>query len=154
MLPVQPAGLSLIALAVVLFVVEVKVPSHGILSIGAVVAMTVGSIMLIDSPLPFMRVSLGVIIPAVICTAAFFLVAIGLGVRAQRRPVRTGVAGLVGETGVARSAVHHSGTVFVHGEYWNARSALPIEAGAPVTVVAVRGLTLEVRPLTNPEVPT
>ena len=85
MLPVNYSGVALIVLAVVLFVLEVKVPSHGALTVGGVVAMTIGSIMLIDSPLPFMKVSLSVIIPSVIFTALFFLFAVGVGLRAQKR---------------------------------------------------------------------
>jgi len=153
MLPVRMSGLALMALAIVLFVLEVKVPSHGVLSIGAIVSMTIGSIMLIDSPLPFMRVSLGIIIPSVLCTAAFFLVAVGLGVRAQRRPVQTGTAGLVGAPGVVRTPVHRSGSVFVHGEIWNAFSTHPLDAGTEITVVSVHGMKLNVAPRQiNPEV--
>jgi membrane-bound serine protease (ClpP class) len=147
MLPVNWTGVALIALAIVLFVLEVKVPSHGALTIGGVVAMFIGSIMLIDSPLPFMRVSLGVIIPSVLFTALFFLFAVGMGVRAQQRKVTTGNEGMVGEEGVARGAVHESGPVFVRGELWNARSAEPIAAGTRVVVERVDGMTVTVRPL-------
>jgi len=144
MLPVNFVGLALIILAMILFIVEVKVPSHGILTIGGVVAMTMGSIMLIDSPVPFMRISLSVIIPSVIFTAAFFLVAVGFGIRAQRRKVTTGTSGLVGEAGMARSDVSDEGRVFVHGEHWNAYSDAPIEQGAQVRVVHVDGMRLKV----------
>lgn len=152
MLPVNLTGLALIALAIVMFVLEVKVPSHGALTVGGVIAMTVGSIMLIDSPIPFMKVSLGVIIPSVIFTALFFLFAVGLGIRAQRRKVSTGRAGIMGETGVAKSDVHASGSVFVHGEFWNAYSDEPIAAGAEVEVVAVDGMKLRVRAAGRKEV--
>jgi len=145
MLPINWTGLALIAIAIVLFVLEVKIASHGALTIGGVVAMLVGSIMLIDSPLPFMRVSLSVIIPAVAFTALFFLFAVGMGVRAQRRRVTTGNEGLVGEAGVAKTAVHEEGSVFVHGEFWNARSDDPIAAGTPVVVVGVDGMRVSVR---------
>jgi membrane-bound serine protease (ClpP class) len=145
MLPINWTGLALIAIAIVLFVLEVKIASHGVLTIGGVVAMLIGSIMLVDSPLPFMRVSLSVIIPAVAFTALFFLFAVGMGVRAQRRKVTTGNEGLVGETGVAKTAVHEEGSVFVHGEFWNARSDEPIAAGTPVVVVGVDGMRVSVR---------
>ena len=145
MLPVNYTGIALIALAVLLFILEVKVPSHGALTVGGIVAMTVGSIMLIDSPLPFMKVSLSVIIPSVVFTAAFFLFAVGLGLRAQKRRVSTGSAGLLGETGEARTDVHAKGSVFVHGEYWKATSEQPIETGTPVEIVRVDGMTLKVR---------
>lgn len=153
MLPVNYAGVALIIIAVILFLLEVKVPSHGALTVGGVIAMLIGSIMLIDSPLPFMKVSLSVIIPSVIVTALFFLFAVGLGLRAQRRRVSTGTQGLTGETGVARSDVHESGSVFIHGEYWNAWSREPIRAGETVEVVAVDGMKIEVRPKGRKEVP-
>jgi membrane-bound serine protease (ClpP class) len=92
-----------------------------------------------------MRVSLAVIIPAVIFTALFFLFVVGMGIRAQRRVVTTGSEGLVGKAGVARTAVHEDGSVFVRGELWNARSDEPIAAGAPVVVVDVDGMRVRVR---------
>ncbi len=144
MLPVSWTGLALIALAIVLFVLEVKVASHGLLTIGGVVAMIIGSIMLIDSPLPFMRVSLAVIIPSVLATALFFLFAVGMGIRAQRRPVTTGSEGLVGEVGVARTPVSQDGTVFVRGELWSARSDESVNAGDAVVVLAVEGMRVKV----------
>jgi membrane-bound serine protease (ClpP class) len=145
MLPLSWTGVALIAAAIARFILEIKVPSHGALTIGGIVAMIIGSIMLIDSPVPFMRVSLAVIIPSVLFTAAFFLFAVGLGIRAQRRRVTTGNEGLVGETGTARSEVHAQGSVFVHGEFWNAHSDEPIPAGSPVEVVAVDGMKVKVR---------
>ncbi len=145
MLPISWTGLSLIILAIVLFVLEVKITSHGALTIGGIVAMLVGSIMLIDSPLPFMRVSLAVIIPSVLFTALFFIFAVGMGLRAQRRKVTTGAEGLVGEEGVAKSDVGGTGRVFVHGEHWNARSDTPIQAGKRVIVERVDGMTVTVR---------
>jgi membrane-bound serine protease (ClpP class) len=108
--------------------------------------------MLIDSPLPFMKVSLKVIVPAVIFTAAFFAFAVGLGLRAQKRKVSTGNAGLAGEVGVAKSVVHEKGSVFVHGEFWNAYSDEPIAEGADVEVVSVEGMTLKVRAAGRKEV--
>lgn len=145
MLPVSWTGLALIVLALVLFVLEVKVASHGLLTIGGVVAMIIGSIMLIDSPLPFMRVSLAVIVPSVLVTASFFLFAVGMGVRAQRRRVTTGSEGLVGEVGVARTEVANDGTVFVRGELWNARSDEQVSPGDAVEVLAVEGMRVKVR---------
>jgi membrane-bound serine protease (ClpP class) len=145
MLPVSWTGVALIALALALFILEIKVASHGVLTIGGVVAMVIGSIMLIDSPLPFMRVSLAVIIPSVLFTALFFLFAVGLGIRAQRSKVTTGHEGLVGETAVAKSDIDRAGTVFVRGELWNAESDEAIAVGESVEVVAVDGLRLKVR---------
>jgi membrane-bound serine protease (ClpP class) len=152
LLPVNLAGLALILLAVVMFLLEIKVPSGGLLTVGGIASMLIGSVMLIDSPLPFMRVSLSVIVPAVICTAAFFLFAVAMGIRAQKRRVTTGEAGIVGETGVARTDVGESGSVFVHGEHWNAVSDEPIPANARIEVVEIRGMTLKVRRSTHKEV--
>jgi membrane-bound serine protease (ClpP class) len=146
MLPVNWAGAGLIALAIVLFVLEIKVTSHGLLTVGGVVAMIFGSLMLIDSPFPFMRVSLAVVIPSVVFTAFFFLFAVGMGVRAQRRRVTTGHEGLVGLEGVARGAVgSEGGSVLVRGEFWNAVSDDEIADGARIEVVRVDGLRLHVR---------
>lgn len=150
LLPVNFAGLALILLAIVMFVLEIKVPSGGLLTVGGVVAMIIGSIMFIDSPLPFMRVSLSVIIPAVMFTALFFLFAVGMGLRAQSRKVATGIQGLEGEVGTAKSDVGERGSVFVHGEYWNARSDEPIPVGSRIEVVSVDGMLLTVK-ITNKE---
>lgn len=145
LLPVNYAGVALILLAVILFLLEIKIPSGGVLTVGGVVAMLIGSIMFIDSPLPFMRVSFSVIIPAVIFTALFFMFAVGMGLRAQRRKVATGRSGMAGETGTARSDIGASGSVFVHGEHWNAFSDEPIAEGSTVEVVSVHGLKIKVR---------
>jgi membrane-bound serine protease (ClpP class) len=146
MLPVNWAGALLIVLAIVLFVLEIKVTSHGLLTVGGAVAMLFGSLMLIDSPFPFMRVSLSLIVPSVLFTALFFLFAVGMGVRAQRRRVTTGREGLIGLEGVARGPVGaERGSVFVRGEFWNAVSDEAIEDGTPVEVVRVDGLLLKVR---------
>ena len=145
LLPVNYAGLGLIALAIVFFVLETQIASGGLLTVGGAVSMLIGSIMLIDSPLPFMRVSLSVIVPSVIVTALFFVFAVGLGLRAQKRKVATGDKGLIGERGVAKTDVHDSGSVFVHGEYWNAWSAENIPEGSTVEIVEVVGMKLKVR---------
>jgi membrane-bound serine protease (ClpP class) len=144
-LPVNYAGVGMILLSIILFVLEIKVTSAGLLTIGGIVSMVLGSLMLIDSPLPFMKVSLSVIIPTVIFSALFFLLVVGLGLKAQKRKVTTGDAGLVGEIGTARSDIDPSGSVFVHGEYWNAESDERIEAGSRVEVVGVEGMRLKVR---------
>lgn len=144
-LPVNYVGVALILLAIVMFLLEVKVPSGGLLTVGGVVSMAIGSIMFVDSPLPFMRVSFAVIIPSIIATALFFLFAVGMGLRAQRRKVTTGDRGIIGEVGTARSNIGESGEVFVHGEHWRARSEEPISSGSRVEVVAVDGMLLTVK---------
>jgi membrane-bound serine protease (ClpP class) len=145
LLPVNLAGLALILLAVVMFLLEIKIPSGGLLTVGGIASMLIGSIMLIDSPLPFMRVSISLIIPSVIFTALFFAFAMGMGIRAHRKKVTTGDRGIIGEIGVAKTDITDTGSVFVHGEYWNARSDERIPSNTKVVVVGVDGMTLEVR---------
>ncbi|OGG45652.1 MAG: serine protease [Candidatus Handelsmanbacteria bacterium RIFCSPLOWO2_12_FULL_64_10] len=143
-LSVNYAGLILILLGIVMFILEVKIISHGALTLGGIVAMVLGSTMLFESPEPFLRVSWLVIIPAVLASAGFILFAVGLGLQAQRRRPVTGVNDLVGKVGAARTEVHVKGMVFVSGEYWSATSETPIEAGAEVRVRAVNGPVLTV----------
>ena len=143
-LPINFAGLLLILFAIVLFIAEVKVTSHGVLAIGGIVSMALGSLMLYDAPEVGFRVSWRVMAPTVALTAGFFLFALTLGVRAFRRRPLLGVSGLVGQSGVARGALEPEGQVSVHGEIWRAVADRPLADGAPVTVVDVQGLTLRV----------
>jgi len=143
-LPINYAGLLLMALALIFFILEVKIVSHGALTIGGIVAMLLGSLMLFESPEPYMRASLSVIIFVVLATAAFFVFAVGMGLKAQRRKTTTGEAGMVGEVGVARSPLKPEGYVFVHGEIWKAEADEPIEQGEKVVVKKVEHLTLKV----------
>jgi membrane-bound serine protease (ClpP class) len=149
-LPVNYAGVALIAFGILLFLLEIKITSYGLLSVGGALSLLLGSIMLIDSEssLEFIRLSWSVIIPAVACTVLFFLFAIGAGVRAQRRKPVTGEEGLVGETGEALTDVAPSGAVGqvrVHGELWSARSREgKIPAGTRVRVEKVEGLLIVV----------
>lgn len=106
--------------------------------------MLLGSLMLFESPEPYMRASLSVIIFVVLGTAAFFIFAVGLGLKAQRRKTTTGDKGMVGEVAVARSALKPEGYVFVHGEIWKAEADEPIEEGEKVIVKQVEHLTLKV----------
>ena len=143
-LPINYAGLALILLGIIMFILEVNVVSYGALSIGGAISMILGSVMLIDSPAPFFRISYFVIIPVVGLTALFFLVLIGMGLRAQRGRSVAGREGLMNATGVASAAIKPDGKVFVHGETWNAHSSEPIEEGDRVRIVGVEGLRLEV----------
>ena len=118
------------------------------LVVAGAVSFTIGSMMLIDSPDPYLRISLYAIIPAVISTAAFTLFAVGYALKAQKRRTTTGSQGLIGETGRAHTAVDsRSGKVFVHGEYWFATSETPVEPDTPVRVVEINGLRLKVESL-------
>ncbi|OGC78771.1 MAG: serine protease [candidate division Zixibacteria bacterium RBG_16_40_9] len=143
-LPINLAGLLLILLALLLFILEVKVPSHGALTIGGVISMLLGSFLLIKSPSPYMRISVLVILVTVLSVALFFIFAVGMGLKAQRRKPTTGEKGMLGQIGLARSKIDTEGYVFVQGEIWNAKSDSPIEAGQKVKVVGVEDLTLKV----------
>ncbi len=143
-LPVNYAGVLLIILAVILFIAEIKVVSHGVLTMGGVVSLILGSIMLFESPEPALRVSWSVLIPAVVIVSLFFVGVITIAVRAQMRKVVTGGEGMIGALGEAASAVHEKGKVFIRGEYWNAFSKTPIEKGKKVQVVDVKDLKIEV----------
>ncbi len=145
-LPINYAGLLLIVLAIILFIAEIMVVSHGILSIGGVIAMILGSFLLIESPQPYLRISLAVILPTVALTALFFLFVIGLAVRVHRRRRASGPEALIGQTGEAQTAIDPEGSVFLHSEIWRAKSTERIEQGAEVEVVGLDGLTLDVRP--------
>jgi membrane-bound serine protease (ClpP class) len=150
LLPVRFAALALIATSFILFALEAKFASHGVLTTGGIVLLTLGGLLLVDAPIPEMQVhlltALAVSIPLGVITA--FLMSIAL--RARRNKVVTGTEGLIGEVGVARTPIAPRGTVFVHGEIWNATSPKPIEAGSRVVVRRVVGLELEVMPLTSP----
>jgi membrane-bound serine protease (ClpP class) len=145
-LPVNYAGLVLIILALVLFLLEVKIVSHGLLFIGGIIAMTIGSLMLFETPGPFMKLSLLLVLPAVIMTALFFSVVVGLAYKAQRRKPVTGPEGLTGLEGLTRTEItDEGGTVSVRGELWSADSQERIPKGERVIVESVKGLKLRVR---------
>ena len=146
-LPVNAAGMAFIALAMLLFLIDVFAPTHGILTGGGIIAFLLGSLMLFDHAEPYFRLSLAYIIPATIVTALFFIFVVGKGLRAQRLPIKVGKEIMVGKTVAALTPIDGtSGKVFIEGEYWNAVSDEPIDAGKLVEVAAVRGLTLKVRP--------
>ncbi len=150
-LPVNIAGLALIGVAVVLFIVDIYSPTHGVLTFGGIVAFFLGALMLFNRADPAFRLSLVYIIPATVVTAAFFLFVVGAGLRAQFLPVRAGRETLLGKTTPALARIDAaSGKVFVEGEYWNAVSEAPIEPGHPVEIVAINGLTLKVKPKQPP----
>ena len=152
-LPVNVAGLALIGLAVALFVADIFAPTHGVLTIGGIVAFFLGALMLFNREDPAFRVSLAYIIPATLLTAAFFAFVVGAGLRAQFLPTRTGQATLLGKIVPTLARIDaDGGKVFVEGETWNAVSELPIEAGQPAEIVGVSGLTLTVKP--KPPTPT
>ncbi|MFY9562572.1 MAG: nodulation protein NfeD [Terriglobales bacterium] len=146
-LPIRFAALILIAGAFALFALEAKFVSHGVLTIGGITLLVIGGLLLVDAPIPEMRVrlvtALAVSIPLGVITA--FLMSIAL--RARRNKVVTGSEGLIGETGLAQTTLSPQGKVFVHGEIWDAISSVSIPAGERVIVRKVDGLTLQVEPM-------
>jgi membrane-bound serine protease (ClpP class) len=149
-LPINYAGLALIIFAIILFLLEIKIVSHGILGIGGVVSLLLGSLMLIrsDAVLESVRISRSVIIAAVTVSALFFLFVLGLGIRALKAKPFTGVEAMAGELGEALEPLSPAGTIRVHGEIWRAiATGEAIGAGEKVRVVAIRDLTLLVERL-------
>jgi membrane-bound serine protease (ClpP class) len=144
-LPINWAGLLLILFGLVLLVVEIKVASHGVLTVGGIVAMILGSLMLYDAPETGLRISWGVIVPTVGSVALVVVAAVSAGLRALYRPASTGASGMVGQVGVVRSALDPEGQVLVEGELWRAVSQEgPVAAGEAVEVRALDGLRLTV----------
>ncbi len=144
-LPVNYAGILLILLALILFIAEIKIVSHGMLTVGGVIALILGSLLLFESPEPALRVSWSVIGVTVVATTLFFLFAVAKAIKAHRMKPSTGKEGLIGEEGWTDSEIAPEGRVFVRGEYWNARSDEPICRGEKVVVVAVEGLLVRVK---------
>jgi membrane-bound serine protease (ClpP class) len=144
-LPVNYAGVLLILLAIVLFIAEIKIVSHGMLTVGGVIAMLLGSLLLFQSPDSYLRVSWSVILPTVIMTTLFFVFAATKAVSAHRHKPVTGREGLVGEEGNAVTDIMPEGKVFVRGEYWDAESSERISKGEKVVVTELEGLRVKVR---------
>jgi membrane-bound serine protease (ClpP class) len=149
-LPVNYAGLALIVFAVILFVLEIKIISHGLLGIGGVISLFLGSVMLFRSGTDwgYADISWSVIITAVAVTSLFFLFVVGMGLKAQRAKPISGTEGMIGETGETISELNPVGRVLVHGEIWNAKTLGGIiSAGEKIKVTAVQNLTLQVERL-------
>ncbi len=145
-LPVNYAGLLLILLAIILFIAEIKVPSYGMLTVGGVISLILGSIMLFKTDVPFLRVSWKMIAFAVIVTTLFFLFVVGLGINAQRRKPVTGREGIVGEFGLAvENFTKGRGQVSVHGEIWDALGEGNIRKGDDVKVISIENLKIKVK---------
>jgi membrane-bound serine protease (ClpP class) len=153
LLPVRFAAVTLILASFAFFVLEAKYATHGILAIGGMVLLTLGGLLLVDGPIPELRVkfltAVSVAIPFGIITVFLMTIAI----RARRNKVTTGAQGMIGQSGVARSTLSPSGQVVILGEIWNAYSSLPVVAGEPVLVRGIDGLTLVVEPVKQPATP-
>jgi membrane-bound serine protease (ClpP class) len=144
-LPINYVGLGLIILAVILFILEIKVQSFGMLAIGGIAAMIIGSLMLIKSPIAELRPSLSFVLPVVLGLSLIVLFLLTLVFKAHRRRSFSGREGMVGEIGTARTDLSPAGTVFVHGELWEAEAVEPVRTGEKVKVIAVlEGLKIKV----------
>lgn len=151
-LPINYAGLMLILFGLVLLMLEIKVASFGLLATGGIVSLVLGSVMLIDSPLPELQIGLRLILPLMLGFSAVVLFLVRLAVRAQRQRAATGPTGMIGERGAALSSFGpgRAGRVSTHGEIWQARSSEEVGEGDAVEVLAVEGLTLHVRRAAGP----
>ena len=145
-LPVNYAGILLIILAIIFFIMEMKISSYGLLSVAGFISLLLGSLMLFKGTGPESKLSLTVLLPTLILISAFFTFVAGLVFRAQISKPRTGGAGLVGEIGVVKKALTPEGKVFVHGELWQAKAKNEIGENIKVRVVNVQNLILEVEP--------
>jgi membrane-bound serine protease (ClpP class) len=144
---VNVAGLLFLAFAFILFIADIKVPSHGVLTTGGIASFVLGALLLTEYQAPFLKISLYLTLAIALLTAGFFAFIVGAGVRAQRRPVTTGPEALLDAVGIARSELAPSGSVFLDGALWKARAAEGIiPAGRPVRVLRVDGLRLTVQP--------
>jgi membrane-bound serine protease (ClpP class) len=147
LLPVRYAALALIIAAFAMFILEAKFQTHGVLGIGGVVLMVIGALLLIDAPIPEMRIKIATALAVSVPLGLITVFLMGIALKARRNKVATGREGLIGEVGVARTPLAPAGKVFVHGELWDASSHVPVSSGDPVVVRNVEGLQLEVEPV-------
>jgi membrane-bound serine protease (ClpP class) len=143
--PVNGAGVLLILLAIALFAAEVKIPSYGILTVSGLTAMILGAMMLVDEPIPGLRLPLSTLLPAALVMAAATILLVRMVVAAQRRRATTGEAGMVGMAGLAETDLAPEGWVLVRGERWRAIAEERIAPGEKIAVTSIDGLTLKVR---------
>ena len=143
-LPVNTVGLLLIALGIVLFLLEIKLTSYGVLTLGGFACLVTGLLMLFPRDVPALRVSLGFVLPLALTMGAVMAFVLLIVARAQRAPVATGMEGMIGEVGRAATDLSPEGKVHVHGETWNARSVSPVARGDEVRIVDVEGMKLVV----------
>ena len=148
LLPVNYAGVALIALSAILFILEIYITSGGLLTIGGIISLVLGSLILFESDVPFLRLSWEVIVIVVIIIAAFFIFILSMGIHAQFKKRATGKEGIIGMIGVAKTDIKPSGgTIFVHGEYWNAISDKSIKKDGEVKIIDVKEMILKVEPV-------
>ncbi|MDH5183878.1 MAG: nodulation protein NfeD [Gammaproteobacteria bacterium] len=154
MLPISYAGIGLILLGIALMVGEAFEPSFGMLGIGGVIAFVFGSIILMDTEAPGFGIELSVIITFALVSALIFVVVVGMAIKARRRPVVSGMEELLGAEAVVLDGFEQQGRVTLHSESWQAISSTPLHKGQRVRVTGMEGLTLEVTPLSSPELQT
>ncbi len=145
-LPVNYAGILLIVLAVIFFIMEMKITSYGLLSVAGIISLLLGSLMMFKDTGPVLKLSWRVILPTLFLVSGFFVLVAGLVFRAQISKPKTGSKGLVGEIGIVKKALAPEGKVFVHGELWSARSDKTVDEDTKVRVVNVVNLMLQVEP--------
>lgn len=150
-LPISWLGAGLLVLAMIMFILEAKFATHGVLTAGGAVAMILGAVMLIDSPYPEFRIHASIAIAVTLPFAMITAFLVTLAVKARANKVATGVQGMIGEIGVAIGDLNPDGRIFVHGEYWNAVSSAPLASGSRVRVMAVENLKLAVEPVSTQE---
>jgi membrane-bound serine protease (ClpP class) len=149
-LPINYAGLALIIFGIILFLLEIKIVSHGMLAIGGAISLFFGSIMLIRTPsvMEFVEISWIVVVFSVVLTTFFFVFLLGLGLKSQRKKPTTGMEGLIGEIGEAIVSMNPEGTVRIHGEIWQAESVSgKINKGGQIRVIEIQNLKLKVESL-------
>jgi membrane-bound serine protease (ClpP class) len=146
-LPLNIAGVALILLAVVLFVIDIFAPTHGVLTGGGIIAFFLGALMLFNQAPKAYQLPMTWIVSTTLVTAAFFAFFVSKGIRAQFSPKRAGAESMIGKIVSALSRIDPAGgKVFIEGEHWNAVSETPVEAGQPVEITGIEGLTLKVKP--------
>jgi membrane-bound serine protease (ClpP class) len=146
-LPVNYAGVALILFSIILFIAEMKVVSHGILTVGGIISLVIGSLMLFQSPDPALRISWGVLIPAVTVTSLFFITVVAIAVKSQLRKPQGGKEGMAGEEGTAVTDIFKEGKALILGEYWNAISDSPVAKGTKVRVILVEHMKVRIEPI-------
>lgn len=151
-LPINYVGLLLILLSIGFFIAEIKIQGFGILGIGGIIAFLLGSIILINAPIPEMRPTMTIIIVFALTFGAVILFLTFKVIRAMRRKTETGEEGLTGEIGTTKTAINaSSGKVFIHGEWWNATSEVNIPANTKVKIISMKNFTLKVEPINSKE---
>ena len=144
-LSINYAGLLLILLAIVMFIAEIKVPSYGLLTVGGVISMVLGSLMLVKTEMPFMQISWWVIFPTALVTAGFFVGVIGMAWKTRHQKSVAGIEGFIGASGTARTEINPRGQILIQGEFWDAVSSEPIHEGETVEVTGIEGLKLHIK---------